>query len=320
MIYKTYENLSHDIRNHLPSLQAHKFDLIVGVPRSGMIPAYMIALYLNISCVDLPTFLNNGSIANGKTRKSSRTVALAQNAKRVLLVDDSIMSGREMRFAKEKVDAVYAGTVTTLAIYSSLKNRSDIDLFLEYVPKPRTFEWNLFHRSSIEHACISLDALFCRPNESRVDSARILSGELEPAFIPSYRIGHLLAEFPISLRHDVETMLERYGIDHGQIHWLPDAMNTADEIVAWKARTYGEIGAKFAIEFNDRTAAEMATLTGKPVLAIGNSEIFRGPFLRGLSHQAPNWWAGLKHRSQFFPSPIKVCLRFLFRQFKRLNL
>lgn len=319
MIYKTYENLSHDIRNHLPSLQAQKFDLIVGVPRSGMIPAYMIALYLNITCVDLNTFLSNGPVPIGKTRKSTCSIASAHHAQRVLLVDDSIMSGREMRCAKAKVDAVYTGTVTTLAIYSSLKNRSDIDLFLEYVPKPRAFEWNLFHRSSIRHSCISLDALFCRPNESRVDSARILSGELEPAFIPSYRIGHLLAEFPISLRNDIEALLERYGIRYGQVHWLPDAMNTVEEIMAWKARTYGESGAKFAIEFNDRTAAEMATLAGKPVLAIGNSELFRGPFLRGLSHQAPNWWAGLKHRSQFFPSPIKMCLRFLFRQFKRLH-
>ena len=46
MQYRTIRDLSDLIRRNLWKIP-HDIDLVVGVPRSGMLPASMIALYLN---------------------------------------------------------------------------------------------------------------------------------------------------------------------------------------------------------------------------------------------------------------------------------
>jgi len=66
MNYKSYDDLCSDIKNNLSQLYEYDFDLVVGIPRSGMIPAYMIALYLNINCTDLMSFIENKKIKSGE--------------------------------------------------------------------------------------------------------------------------------------------------------------------------------------------------------------------------------------------------------------
>lgn len=46
-------------KNNHHKLHTQKNDLVVGIPRSGIIPAYMIALNLNIDCIDPPSFIKN---------------------------------------------------------------------------------------------------------------------------------------------------------------------------------------------------------------------------------------------------------------------
>ena len=70
MNYISYADLSEDIRRNLYKLHDKDIDLVVGIPRSGMIPAYMIALYLNINCIDFAAFCKNEKPINGHTRKT----------------------------------------------------------------------------------------------------------------------------------------------------------------------------------------------------------------------------------------------------------
>lgn len=44
--YRTYQDMASVIRNGIVKLPSD-LDLIVGIPRSGMIPAYMIGLFMN---------------------------------------------------------------------------------------------------------------------------------------------------------------------------------------------------------------------------------------------------------------------------------
>lgn len=59
MNFVSLENMISDIRGFIPELAIHDFDLIVGIPRSGMIPAYTIGLYLNIDVTDVSSFVKN---------------------------------------------------------------------------------------------------------------------------------------------------------------------------------------------------------------------------------------------------------------------
>jgi len=46
-------------------------DLIVGVPRSGMLPATLLALYLNLPLTDLYSYVNNRCISGGQRLAAS---------------------------------------------------------------------------------------------------------------------------------------------------------------------------------------------------------------------------------------------------------
>ena len=77
--YRNYEDLNRLIHN----ADLHAFrdaDLIVGVPRSGMVPAYMIGLLLNLPVIDIESyvtgvepFVGNRLIRNKRDFKNKKS-------------------------------------------------------------------------------------------------------------------------------------------------------------------------------------------------------------------------------------------------------
>ena len=57
MNYRNIKDLNNIILQKL-SIIPRDFDLIVGVPRSGMLPANLLSLYLNRPYTDIDSFLN----------------------------------------------------------------------------------------------------------------------------------------------------------------------------------------------------------------------------------------------------------------------
>ncbi|WP_216087646.1 phosphoribosyltransferase, partial [Shigella boydii] len=94
MNYISLETLMNDIRDSINLLSKHNFDLVVGIPRSGMIPAYLISLYLNIDVTDVNSFILNTPIQRGSTRTSGKRIYNPHDAQRILLVDDSFSTGK----------------------------------------------------------------------------------------------------------------------------------------------------------------------------------------------------------------------------------
>lgn len=156
--FVSVSQLSADIRAKIHLIPSD-IDLVVGIPRSGMIPAYMIGLLMNRLVTDLETFLANGTIGHGQTRKVGKTVAEPLAAKHVLLVDDSAFSGSSMRQCLERVQAAgFAGTITTCAVIVLPGAGTNVDIFFREMPDPRIFEWNAFQHPHIGSSCFDLDA------------------------------------------------------------------------------------------------------------------------------------------------------------------
>ena len=66
MNYRNIDDLNHCILQHL-SILPRDFDLIVGVPRSGMFPANLLALYLNLPVTDIDSFRNGAYLSDRRT-------------------------------------------------------------------------------------------------------------------------------------------------------------------------------------------------------------------------------------------------------------
>ena len=111
-----------------------------------MLPANLLALYLNKPFTDIDSFVEGRVYSHGNRQFSQES---AMN-KRVLIVDDSIFLGNALLKAKEKLQRVRGdNTYCYAVVYTTESSRGMVDVFCEVVPPPRFFQWNVFHHPGV---------------------------------------------------------------------------------------------------------------------------------------------------------------------------
>jgi uncharacterized HAD superfamily protein/orotate phosphoribosyltransferase len=275
--YVSFAQLTAAIRAQL-HLLASDIDLVVGIPRSGMIPAYQIALFLNRLVADLDAFLSDAKPGHGSTRELGVALASTLRARHILLVDDSIATGQSMQRALERIrSAGFAGRISTCAAIVTPSQRSAVDVAFLTLPLPRLFEWNAFHHRCVENACFDLDGVLCvDPTEHDNDDGeryRHFLRTARPLFAPSLRIGHIVSARLEKYRTLTEEWLAAHDIRYGALHLLDlpskeERMRQAAHCTH-KIRVYRETGASLFYESDPAQAREIARGAGKPVLCVG---------------------------------------------------
>ncbi|MGN2615681.1 phosphoribosyltransferase family protein [Aliivibrio fischeri] len=283
MNYKSYKDLSDDIRNNLSKIHACNVDLVVGLPRSGLTPANMIALYLNVACTDFDSFINDRKLKKGKTRKSKTNIEYPHDAKNILLVDDSIRSGSSLHSDLLLIPENLRSKVTTCAIYSSLSKRDDVDMFLEVVPIPRVFEWNLFHHSITSKACFDIDGVLCvyPTKEQNDDGEKYIDFILnaEPLFIPTNKVHALVTSRLEKYRKETEIWLNKHNIEYEHLIML-DLPNKEERQKLGvhgfhKAKYYKSTNTSLFVESEYNQSVEILNITNKPVFCVDENIMLR---------------------------------------------
>lgn len=276
MHFKSFGDLARDISKNLARIPLD-VDLIVGIPRSGMMAASMLALMLNKKFCDVAAFLDNRSLQHGRTRlPSNGDLAYPLQARTVLILDDSVDSGDSMRRVLAEMEVLREGrSFITAAVYASRLGRSAVDIYFEQVDMPRVFAWNLFHRNELEHCCVDIDGVLCNDptHDDNDDGPRYLRflESATPLARPTYRIGHLVTSRLERYREPTVQWLNAHGIQFSQLHML-DLPSAAERRrlgchAQFKARIYRSIDtATLFIESDPSQAGEIARLSGKPVL------------------------------------------------------
>ncbi|MEH6387883.1 MULTISPECIES: phosphoribosyltransferase [Pseudomonas] len=296
MNYRSVSDLS-TLTNRFASKVPTDVDLVVGIPRSGMLVASIVALKLNLPLTDLYAFERNDELKKGHTRTyKHEALRLPQQARKILLVDDSIASGGSMREARDKVSSIFSGEVVTMVAFAQRNNAEAVDIFLEAVEQPRVFEWNIMHHPLISHSCLDIDGVLCvDPTRMQNDDGANYLGFLEharPLFIPSVEVKHLVTSRLEKYRCETEAWLERHGVRYQQLHMLdlPSAAERRrlDMHKQFKADVYrSDPHAVLFIENEELQAREIMRLTSKPVFCLETNEMYSpGASLSGLKSQA----------------------------------
>jgi uncharacterized HAD superfamily protein/adenine/guanine phosphoribosyltransferase-like PRPP-binding protein len=286
--YVSFAQLSDAIRTHLHAIPGD-VDLIVGIPRSGMVPAYQIGLMLNRLVCDIDGFIADGPISHGQTRKLGVPLTSLRQARHILIVDDSIASGGSMQRALARVQQCgYRGKISTCAAIVAPSHQSSVDVSFITLPLPRLFEWNAFHHSCVENACFDMDGVLCvdptdHDNDDGPRYEKFLANAV-PLFRPTLRIGHIVSARLEKYRGLTEQWLAANNISYGQLH-LVDLPSREDRIrlgahCAHKIRVYIETDASMFYESDLGQAREIATGSGKPVLCISSMTMV----MPGASH------------------------------------
>jgi len=264
MHYRSFADMSRTIEAKARKLPAD-IDLIVGIPRSGLFPASMISLLRNVPLADLDGFLDGRILSAGRTRRNANFDRDIGSFKKVLVVDDSILSGGSMQEARQKISAArLAANVCFCAIYSDAETHPRADIVLESVPAPRMFQWNVFHHPLLAQSCVDLDELILPPRTSKTSLDTLALDAWTPVCVPTKPVKHLVTSYPSTAQAEVEAYLGRLEIRYERL-WMQDGQ---DDAIEHKARVYRETDAMVLLTSRDETAAHVAKEARRPVLSL----------------------------------------------------
>lgn len=277
MYYRNIADLNLIILKRL-SVLPRDFDLIVGIPRSGMLPANLLALYLNKPYTDIDSFLN-GHIYKAGERGQFFDV---KDYRKILVVDDSIASGSAMLKSKERLKEYNSDfDLKFCAIYVIPGKEKMVDYYFEVVPLPRYFQWNVFNHTSLEKACFDIDGVLCidPTEEQNDDGEKYLDFVLNapPLYIPGSKIGTIVTSRLEKYRESTEKWLSKNNVRYNELIMLdlPDkeARQRANSHAEHKAKTFMESQYVLFIESSLGQALEINRITKKPVLCTENFEM-----------------------------------------------
>ena len=286
--YKSFSDLNSAIIRNLHKFP-HDIDIVVGIPRSGMLPANLLALYLNKPFTDIDSFVEGRVYSHGNRQFSQES---AMN-KRVLIVDDSIFLGNALLKAKEKLQRVRGdNTYCYAVVYTTESSRGMVDVFCEVVPPPRFFQWNVFHHPGvIPFACFDIDGVLCE-NPPVDDDGPIYMDYIanaEPKFIPSYEIDMIVSCRLEKYRNITENWLHKNNVKYRSLVMLD--MATREERKAWGKHGFfkGSIyknnsKASLFVESSYSEAKQIAKTSGKPVFCVETFSLLEHKDVRSFIH------------------------------------
>ncbi len=283
MQYRSVAELNADIVAWLPTLP-RDLSLVVGIPRSGLLAANLIALHLNLPLADLDGFIANRTLGGGE-RIGERTVRGASSRPKVLIVDDSYDRGTAMATARQLLSTSNRNCAYYFAaIYVSPGTGSAVDYFASEVAQPRAFEWNIMHhRNLIPNCCMDIDGVLCRdPLETENDDGagyvKFLT-EVPPRYIPTYKVAYLVTSRLEKYRPQTEAWLAQHQIPYGQLRML-DLPNAQERrrlgcYGSFKASVYRSTETVMFYESSIGQAREIANRTGKFVFCTDTRQMIQ---------------------------------------------
>lgn len=262
----------------------HDIDVVVGVPRSGLIVANMIACYLNKPLTDVSGVIAGKLFEAGSSKNKSDWVRDFSTVKKILVVEDSAASGASINQVKKRLSLVNVEKIYLAAIVEP-RAINTVDLFFAVVPQPRMFEWNYMHHDYLRYCCLDFDGVLCAdPTPEQNDDSenyRQFILNATPKFIPSRPIGWIVTSRLEKYVEETQFWLSKHNIICGALVMLN--LESAEQRRAlgvhakFKAQVYSAIKeAVLFIESDPRQAQEIARLTRKEVLCVENSMIYRG--------------------------------------------
>lgn len=280
LAYVTTKRLVDDTAALTASLP-HNIDAVVAIARSGLLPGSLVAFARHI-----PLFSVSRQRGVTDPGHGTRLDRERPPAKHVLLIDDTVANGTEMRANLPTVQAAFPGArITKAVIYSTPQNSHAVDTFVSVYPGGHYLEWNW---SNSGWGCVTafdFDGIICRDfTESEVEtpeSYRAAMESIESLFLPRRRpVPLVVTARPESTRGLTMEWLNRWGVTVEKlVMWpgeAPPRGPAREEVAEWKAKHYAGSDCILFAESDPYQAEAIAELSRKPVLCPAASRVFPG--------------------------------------------
>jgi len=271
------------IKNLIPKISKLNLSGIVGIPRSGFLPASICATALNLP---LYTISNKkiaicNSISDfGGCRMGSYT----NDSEKLLILDDTLFSG----YTLDEIKNTLGGDHHYGVVYCKPNGLSHVDVYGEELNEPHLLEWHFFNSGHVEKTLFDLDGVFSPnvPMSCCVDNDKyeeyILN--VEPFYHRLPKVHKLKAIVTGRLdkfRKITEEWLEKYNIEYEDLIMFPtekekqrDA-NHVQEVGQYKADVYKKSNAEFFME-SEKSEGVVIRDVSKRVVILPNQGLVFG--------------------------------------------
>lgn len=269
MNYINYNQFIKDIYGLLVKLPRN-IGGVLGVPRSGIMPAAIIAteLHIPLGIIGCDTFFGGSRMGQIKYDENLP----------VLVIDDTVCSGASMANAKSKntfKNSIYA------CVYVTPGSEKHVDFYSKQLAMPRVFEWNLFNSTHITTALLDMDGVICVDpvpfDDDGVEYQMALKNAI-PLHIPHLEVAGIVTNRLERWRGITEEWLARHNVKYKTL--VMSQYNTAEErrkhnTAEYKADNYIRLGASLFVESSTWQAKRIAEITKKPVICIDDKTIYQ---------------------------------------------
>ena len=289
MKYITLSDLSETIRNNIWKIP-RDIDYIIGVPRSGTLCASIIASYLNVPLIAIDSFLSGLKPSGGFRLRYYNSLHKPTN--KVLVIDDTVSSGRAMRETKNKLSGFNNIQFIYMCVYLEGKGADVVDLYLEDVRKYTDnftidvlYEWNIFHHNEVlmDKCLYDIDGVLCVEPPDERDEEKYIEyiKNATPLFTPMPKLGGIITYRLIKNKKITQK-------------WLADNGITYNELVMFNAQSWDERNStgippelfkgnfykthnnyKLFVESSDYQAKKISEISNKPVYCVETNKIYQ---------------------------------------------
>jgi len=282
LAFKSLEDMGSDIRSWLDRLP-RDIEVVAGVPRSGLLIANLISLYRHLPVTDIDGLIAGRLLGGGHRFELSDPAGFLARPRKVLAVDDSVLTGGQLRAVKAELSAArLPHQIVFSAAYVEPGKEHCVDLYYEILPYPRIFEWNLMHHPALDDACMDIDGVLCRDptDEENDDGPNYLEfiRDVPARATPAFRIGTLVTCRLEKYRPATVDWLNRNGITFGELVMMPYDTKAerleAGRHAEFKAEAYESARAAVFIESTAGQARDIADITGRPVISTDRMKLY----------------------------------------------
>jgi orotate phosphoribosyltransferase len=230
------------------------FDVIIGIPRGGLLIANVLACKLN-TALSTPNEFINGNV----WYSTNSNVIQPKKYSRLLLIEDSIRSGHllQQEYRRLKTHNPSLDIKCGSLFINKDQTKSNIDYYLTYQKDEEPIEWNMPTSFNMDcNVAVDLDGILCRDDNQE-----------EPLYIPSFTVKAIITGRPEKERYETEAWLKRNNVHYKKLIMYDGTVEnkTQKEVSKYKARNIIDINAAFYWESDVKEAALIANQAVIPV-------------------------------------------------------
>jgi hypoxanthine phosphoribosyltransferase len=265
--YVSMEKIVKDTARWCESLGSD-FDTVVALPRSGLMVGSTIACILGKPLSTPEEYIKGTQWVSSSFARYQHRIDFYN---RVLLVDDSIVTGKQMEQAVLALKAVYPDKeVIKAALY--VAEGVNVDRYYKHINKNHCWlcEYNLMH-GKFSTVGFDIDGVLSEDWDGRSDYTRFLY-TAKPYKIPVYDIDFVITARKEKYREITEHWLVTHNVKYKKLFMAP---NDCKDGIKFKAKILLETKPQLYVESSQHIASRLHMLSGCPVVCIENNAIYK---------------------------------------------